>query len=202
MQTPLHPFVAHFPIAITFLMPILAIVFAILLKKNKMSPISWAIIVGLQLFVVATGYVALESGEEEEERVEKVVDEKFIEEHEEAAEIFVGSAVIALVISIAAFFIRKEYQFHLQILMAIVALVSCFLAARTGQLGGRLVYIYGAPLAYKQEAPQGILPTPGLNTSESSTPKEENESLKKDDNDYGNNDEESDTEDDDSKQED
>jgi hypothetical protein len=44
----------------------------------------------------------------------------------------------------------------------------------------------------------GLLPTPGLNTSES----DENESLKSDDNDYGNSDEAEDVEDDESKQED
>lgn len=201
METPFHPFIAHFPIALTFLIPVLALVFALMLKKNKMAPIAWLVVIGLQIFVTATGYIALESGETEEETVEKVVDEKFIGEHEEAAEIFVGSVVIALVVSIAAFFIRKEFQFYLQLGVAVLAIISCYLAVKTGQLGGQLVYTHGAAAAYRvaPEGAQGILPTPGMNTSE--TPVDDkNESLKPDENDYDS--EAAGQEDDDLKQED
>jgi len=104
MQLPFHPLIVHFPLALTFIMPILIIVFAVMIKMNKMQPQMWLIIIGLQVAVVVTGYVALESGENEEDKVEKIVGKKLIHEHEEAAEIFVGSTVLALVLSIAVFF--------------------------------------------------------------------------------------------------
>lgn len=151
---------------------------------------------GLQLAVVISGYVSLETGETEEETVSRVVSKDYIHEHEEAAEIFVGSTVLALVLSIAVFFIRKEIQFPVTISIAVIGLISCYLAYKTGQLGGELVYKHGAASAYGHvEETSGLLPTPGIQTSESSV--EENESLKTDDNDYGNDGEHSDSPDDD-----
>lgn len=184
---PLHPSIVHLPLALTFVLPILIVVFALMIKANKMSPKGWLVIVGLQLAVVVSGYVALETGETEEHTVERVVSKSLIHDHENAAEIFTGSAVIALVLSIAAFFIRKELGFPMKLGIAAITLVSCFLAYRTGKLGGELVYKHGAAAAYADQEPSGLLPTPGMNTSESPMP--ENESLKQDDNDYGNADE-------------
>lgn len=204
MQVPLHPMIVHFPMALTFIMPILIIVFAYMIKINKMTPKGWLVIVGLQLAVVVSGYVSLETGETEEHTVEKVLSKDLIHDHEEAAEIFVGSTVLALVLSIGVFFIRKEFQLPIKLGIAVVGLVSCYLAYKTGSLGGELVYKHGAASAYVKEenVPQGILPTPGLNTSESHMPVDENESLKTDENDYGNADEVIDSPDEDSKQED
>jgi uncharacterized membrane protein len=186
MQLPFHPFIIHFPLALTFIMPVLVIVFAYMIKVNKMAPKAWLIIIGLQLAVVVTGYISLETGETEEERVEKVVSKELIHEHEESAEIFVGAAVITFVLSISAFFLPREMGYFLKLGIALLGIASCYLAYRTGHLGGELVYRYGAGSAYVDiEGQQGILPTPNENTSESSQPTNENESLKADENDYG-----------------
>lgn len=203
MEYPLHPLIVHFPMAVTFIIPVLDIIFALMIKKNKMTPKGWLIIIGLQLAVVVSGYVSLETGETEEHNVEKVVSKKVIHEHEEAAEIFVGSTVIGLVLSIAAFFIRKELGFPVKLGIAAIGLVSCFLAYRTGKLGGELVYKHGAASVYTENSGSvNLLPTPGMNTSESQSPEENNESLKPDENDYGNSDEVIESPDDDLKQED
>lgn len=189
MQVPVHPLVVHFPIVLTFILPILIVIFAYMIKINKATPKSWLIIIGLQLAVVISGYISLETGETEEHTVEKVVSKKIIHEHEEAAEIFVGSTVLALVLSIGAFFIRKEIGFPVKLGIAGLTIVSCYLAYRTGLLGGELVYKHGAASAYTESSQAGLLPTPGMNTSESPMPVNENESLKADENDYGNADE-------------
>jgi uncharacterized membrane protein len=200
-MVPLHPSIVHIPMVLTLVMPILVVLFAWMIKTNKMAPKGWLLVVGLQLAVVITGYISLETGETEEHTVEKVVSKDYIHEHEEAAEIFVGSTVIALVLSIAVFFIRKEFQFPIKLTIAVIGLISGYLAYRTGSLGGELVYKHGAASAYGHvEDANGLLPTPGLHTSES--PSDENESLKADDNDYGNTDEVIDSADEDSKQED
>lgn len=193
--------IVHFPLALTFIVPILVVIFAIMIRMNKMNPKSWLIIVGLQLVIVGTGYIALESGETEEEQVEKVVSKSLIHEHEEAAEVFVGSTVVALVLSIAAFFVRKEIGFPLKIVISLIGLISGYLANRTGHLGGELVYKHGAASVYVQENSQALIPSSGKRV-ESILPMEENESLKTDENDYGQSDNSSDSEDDDLKEED
>lgn len=204
MQVPFHPIIVHFPIALTFILPLLILVFAFMIKSKKMPHQTWLIIIGLQLFTTATGYIALDSGENDEDAVEKVLDKKLIHEHEEAAEIFVGATVVALVLSVAAFFLKTEIQFIAQLVVCFVSLTSCYLAYNTGSLGGELVYVHGATNAYEKGSggsSEGLLPTK-MNTSESATPVDENESLKTDDNDYGNSDEIEQIEDEDSKQED
>jgi len=192
MQVPLHPMIVHFPLVLAFILPILILIFAYMIKINKMTPNGWLVIIGLQLAVVISGYVSLETGENEEDTVARVVSKDYIHEHEEAAEIFVGSTVIGLVLSIGVFFIRNEFQFPIKLGIAIIGLISCYQGYQTGLLGGELVYKHGAASAYTTDAvgqSQGILPTPGMNTSESPMPVEENESLKTDENDYGNSDE-------------
>lgn len=167
-----------------------------------MSHQAWLIIIGLQFVTTITGYVAMNAGENEEEAVEKVVDKKFIQEHEEAAEIFVGSTVIVLVISIAAFFLRKEIQLAVYVGICFLSIISSYLGYLAGGLGGELVYKYGAAGAYSNSTSMGLLPTPGIDTSESSNSEGENESLKTDENDYGASDELEDIEDEELKQED
>ncbi|HXH31092.1 MAG TPA: DUF2231 domain-containing protein [Bacteriovoracaceae bacterium] len=206
MPEPLHPYIVHLPVALSYLIPILIIVFAQMIKKNKMAPAAWLVIIGIQLVITVTGYVALETGETEELAVDKLVSKKLIHEHEEASEIFVGSTVLALVVSIAAFFIRKEFQFYIKLAVGVISLGSVFLAYSTGKLGVELVYKHGAAAAYAEaqsEPVQGLLPTPGLNTSESPMPVDESDSLKADENDYGSStDEFAEPEDEGSKQED
>ena len=206
MQIPNHALIVHFPLALAFLMPVLVLVMAFMMKKKKISNEGWLIIVGLQLVMTATGYASLQTGETEESIVERVVDKKLIHEHEEAAEIFVGSTVIGLALSIAVYFLRAELQLYVQLGIAFIGLLSTYFAFNAGKLGGELVYEHGAASAYAQviaspqEEPEGILPTPNENTSESANPV--NESLRADENDYGNADEEDEIEDEDSKQED
>ncbi|MBA2406160.1 MAG: hypothetical protein H0V66_15400, partial [Bdellovibrionales bacterium] len=66
MQVPFHAFIVHFPIALTFVLPLLILVFAFMIKSHKMSHQTWLIIIGLQLATTVTGYIALDSGEDEE----------------------------------------------------------------------------------------------------------------------------------------
>lgn len=190
-MTPLHPMIVHFPLAVTFLLPLLIFVFAWMIKNRKMSPVAWLVIVFLQLSVVVGGYIAIETGENEEDRVEKVVSKALIHEHEDASKVFVGSVVILLVTSIGVYFMKEEKRFPIQLILGVLAIGCCFLAVRAGELGGELVYQHGAASAYsgevKETPVEGILPTPGMNTSESPMPvdEKENESYKKDENDYG-----------------
>ncbi len=203
MQVPLHPLVVHFPLVLAFILPALMLTFTLMIKNNKMAPRVWLVILGLQFVLVGSGYLASKTGENEEDLVEKVVAKSLIHEHEDASEVFIGVTVIALVLSIAAFFVKKEIQFPLKLGVVFVSLIACYLAYRTGHLGGELVYKHGAASAYVNSSEvQSLLPTPGLNTSESPVPKNSNESLNEDENDYGNSDESSEVSDEDSKQED
>ena len=104
---------------------------------------------GLQVLMVASGALALWSGEQEEERVERVVSEAVIEQHEERAEVFLWTAGALLLPSLGVLLFRKEGARRvLSSVVTVGAVAVMGLALWTGHSGGQLVYTYGAGAAY------------------------------------------------------
>lgn len=189
---PWHPLIVHLPLALSFLLPPLVLTFALFQRKKRFPGEAWFVIVGLQILLTVSGYIALETGENDEALTKTILESRLVNEHEEAAEIFVGSTVITLVLGIAVAFLQASYVFRIQIIIFLLGLMSCYFAYDTGLKGGELVYVHGAAEAFhpevldESEAPsEGILPTPGIETSESSG-EEINESLEVDETEYGN----------------
>lgn len=178
-ELPLHPQFVHLPLALAIILPILAILLSLLIKSEKFPSQVWTIIVGLQLVATVSGYVAMSLGENEEEIVEKVVGKEALHHHEEHAEMFVAATVAASVFSATVLFVKTSAQFPLMLVSFILMLGQLFLGVRSGQSGGALVYVHKAAEAYSQnrlsQEPQGLLPTPGMNTSESEHPEDEND---------------------------
>lgn len=144
---PLHPAVVHLPIALALLVPLVA-AFALLAARLGLVPVrGWAFVVLLQALLVASAWLALETGEQEEERAEKVVAERHIEEHEESAErlmIGAGVALLALGVGLAP----GRTGAVARPIGLVLALGVAALAADVGHSGGALVYEHGAAAAY------------------------------------------------------
>ena len=98
---PLHPAIVHFPIVLAVLAPLLAAGAFWAIQSEHLPRRSWLGIVILQVVLVGTVWIATETGEHEEDRVERVVAERHIEEHEEAAERFLALAALALPLAAA-----------------------------------------------------------------------------------------------------
>lgn len=175
MSVPYHPMLVHFPIAGAILIPFLTLIFALFIRSKKMNLVSWSIIIFLNGAMVVSGYLSMETGEREEKIVKKVIDKKLIHEHEEMAEVFVAMNVITFSLSIALVLIPGLWGYRLRLALAAWGVVPLIFAFKTGELGGELVYKYGAARAYQEDLSTGILPTPGLNTSESDFPLPESE---------------------------
>jgi uncharacterized membrane protein len=144
-----HPKLVHVPIALAILMPLVAGGLLLAWWSKWLPGRTWVIAVALQAVLVGSGVLALRSGEVEEERVERVVAERLIEEHEEAAEGFVwaSGAVLAVMLLGLALSARRAGP--------VAATAATFgtllvlgLGYRTGQAGGDLVYRHGAARAY------------------------------------------------------
>jgi uncharacterized membrane protein len=145
---PFHPSIVHLPIVLSFMLPFVMIFCFLMLKTQKSHHLIWALVIFLQGIVVLSGYLALESGEIEEDRVEKIVEAKMINQHEEAAEIFVGFSVIIFCLNIVAYFLKGQYQFNVMLTAIFLAFVSLFLGINVGSRGGDLVYKHGAGRAF------------------------------------------------------
>ena len=154
LPDPLHPAIVHLPIALAVLMPGLALLAAVAIRTKLVPGRTWMAILLLQAVLVGSGWMALETGEEQEERVEQVVAERHIEEHEELAERFQLAAVVALVIVGAGLLPAAAGGFARGV--AVVATLAVLaIGVQVGHSGGELVYRHGAASAYAQEPAVG-----------------------------------------------
>lgn len=152
-----HPKVVHIPIALAALMPLLAAGLVLAWRQQWLPRRAWWIAALLQAVLVGSALLALQTGEAEEERVERVVAERYLEAHEEAAQAFVWSAGVTLAVMLAGAIVPAPGAgFVAAVVSTIASLVVLGLGYRTGQMGGALVYEHGAASAYVGvEAGQG-----------------------------------------------
>ena len=70
---PLHALIVHMPIALTVLVPLFALL-GLWLGRRVMKPhVAWGFPVGMLALLLVSGLVAEKTGEQQEERVERVV---------------------------------------------------------------------------------------------------------------------------------
>lgn len=149
-----HPKVVHLPMALGLLMPLVSAGLWLAWWRAWLPWRSWFLAVALQALLVGSGFVVLQTGETEEERVEQVVPERVIEVHERAAEAFVWASAGALVAMLVAAS-RGTRRFGLSTagVATLGTLVVLGLGYRTGQAGGSLVYEHGAAQAFQGQRP-------------------------------------------------
>ena len=149
-----HPKLVHVPMALGVLMPLIAGGLLLAWWRNWLPRRGWFLAIGLQAVLLGSGILALRSGEAEGDRVEQVVAETYIEQHEEAAELFVWASgvVLAMMLFAASLGTRRS-----ALPVAAAATLATFLVLglgyRTGRAGGGLVYQHGAAAAYTGDAP-------------------------------------------------
>jgi uncharacterized membrane protein len=156
LPSPLHPAVVHLPIALTLLVPIFAIGALIAISRGAKVLKSWSIAAAMLGALSLSAWVSLETGQDQEEKVEAVVPEQAFETHEEAAEAFVAVSLVVLGIAGAGLVGGRvgtvaRYAATAGTLALVVA------GYNVGHSGGKLVYTYGAASAYT---------TPGGNPGE------------------------------------
>jgi uncharacterized membrane protein len=151
LPDPLHPAVVHLPIALALLVPLLAFAALIAARAGWLPARAWAFVVLLQACLVGSAYVAIETGEDEEERVERVVAERHIEDHEERAERLLWGAGIVLLVGAAGLAPGRVGSLARPLGFAL-SLGVLALAVDVGHSGGELVYRHGAASAYTSDA--------------------------------------------------
>jgi uncharacterized membrane protein len=146
---PLHPAVVHLPIGLAVALPLLAAGLAWAILTRRLPHGVWLVIVGVQVAMLAAGFVALNTGERDEERVEKYVAETHIEAHEASAQQFMVVLGASLLVSILALAFRRGNAARTMIAAAAaLTIVVTGMALRVGHAGGQLVYVHGAAQAH------------------------------------------------------
>jgi uncharacterized membrane protein len=149
MPNPLHPAIVHFPIVLAVLLPVFVAV-AIWAIRRGANPVRiWSIPLALAALLVASSFVALKTGEAEEERVESVVSEAVLHEHEEAAERFLALGGVLLLIA-AAGLVHGRLGSSARLLTAAGSVALLVAGFQVGDAGGQLVYRYNAGSVYAE----------------------------------------------------
>ncbi len=160
---PMHPKWVHLPMALSVLVPLFAAGLLLAWRRAWLPRRAWWVAVALQACLVLGAAGSMQSGEADEERVERVVPEEHIEAHEEAAERFtwVAGGVLALMLLCAVWPARAEAQAQALALTAIIGAVAVAgLGYQVGRAGGELVYVHGAASALRASPPELTMGTP------------------------------------------
>ena len=153
---PLHPVVVHFPIVLSVLLPISALVALWAIRKGTTPRFTWAVPVALAAALAASSYVAIETGEREEDRVEQIVGHRAMHAHEEAAERFLVLSGVLLLVSLTGLLPRTPGRAgRLLTLGGAVGLLAA--GMQVGHSGGELVYQHGAANAYATDTGGEVL---------------------------------------------
>jgi uncharacterized membrane protein len=144
-----HPKLVHLPMALAVLMPLVTggVLFA--WWRGWFDRRVWVLVVLLQAVLVGSGALAMNTGEKEEERVEQIVAEEYIEAHEEAAEVFVWASAALLLLMALPLVLPEGRARQAASLGAFLGTLIVFgLGYSTGEGGGKLVYEHGAAQVY------------------------------------------------------
>jgi len=147
IPNPLHAAVVHFPIVFAVLMPVVAAISLYAIHRGRRVRHWWGLAVAVLVLLSVSSFVAVRTGEAQEERVEAVVREQPLHSHEEAAELFLVLTG-ALVLVGAGGLLPKRTGTALRAIAAIGTLVVLGAGWRVGHSGGELVYKHGAAGAY------------------------------------------------------
>ena len=151
LPTPLHPLIVHFPLVLAVLLPISVLVAVWAIRRGAAPRRAWAVPLALAAALTASAWLAMRTGEAEEDRVEPIVGERLLHEHEEAGERFLVLSGILTLVAVGGLSAATVGAGARIVTLAgsVIVLVAGTLV---GAKGGELVYVHGATRAYT-EAP-------------------------------------------------
>lgn len=157
LPDPLHPAVVHFPIVLAFLLPIFALGAVWAIRTGARPTRAWSLPLVLAAALTVSAWVALTTGEAQEDRVEAVVAESVLHEHEEAAERFLVLSGLVLLVSFAGL-AGGTIGTAGRLLATAGSVVVLVAGVSVGEAGGELVYRHGAAAAYVTTPSQATTP--------------------------------------------
>lgn len=147
LPEPLHPAVVHFPIVLAVLLPLAVVGALVAIRMGSPLRRTWLIPLGMAIALTGSAWAATETGEAEEDRVERVVAESAIHTHEERAELFfvLSGALLAV---LAGGMIGGTLGSASRAVGTVGAFLLLIPTFQVGASGGELVYEHGAASAY------------------------------------------------------
>jgi uncharacterized membrane protein len=147
LPDPIHPSIVHFPIVFSVLLPLAAVGAFLLARRGAPIRTAWLGVVGGAALLAGSSWLAVETGEQQEERVEDVVGEAPLDTHQDRATIFMYLAAGTLVLT-GAGLVRGKVGQAGRVAGTVAALAMLPTGILVGHSGGELVDTSGAAQAY------------------------------------------------------
>lgn len=151
LPDPIHPAIVHFPIVFSVLLPLMAVGALLLARRGTPIRTVWLGVVGGAALLAGSAWLAVETGEQQEEQVEDVLSEAPLDTHQDRATGFLYLAAGTLVLTGAGLARGKIGQAG-RAAGTVAALALLPAGYLVGHSGGELVYKYGAAQAYSSGA--------------------------------------------------
>lgn len=152
LPNPLHPMIVHFPVVLSVLLPLGAFGALYAIRSGARPMRAWGVALAMAAALTLSSWVAVETGEQQEEKVESVVGESRLGTHAQAGQalLAVSAGVLAL---LALGLLPGNRGKAARYVGAASTLALVVMAYRVGHSGGEMVYSYGAASAYAGGAP-------------------------------------------------
>ena len=144
---PMHPVVVHFPVVFALLLPIAVVIALAVIRKGAAARRIWSVPLAFAVALTVSAWVATQTGESQEDRVERVVTRDALHGHEEAAERFLVLSGVLTLVAIAGL-APGTIGRAARVITAAGAVGVLAAGAQVGHSGGLLVYRHGAASAY------------------------------------------------------
>jgi uncharacterized membrane protein len=142
---PLHPAIVHLPMALVVLLPLFTLGALFTISRGEKPSSSWRTVFILQMILSLSSWIAVETGEQDEDYYEHGPTEEVLEEHEELAEGFQIFTLAALPLAAAGFLAGRIGQLARFAYMA-VTIALLVVGAMVGHRGGEIIYPDGAKI--------------------------------------------------------
>jgi uncharacterized membrane protein len=154
LPNPLHPAVVHFPIALVVLLPFFALGALWAIRRGASARKAWLVPTAVAAALTVSAFAALKTGEQQGEKVERVVPENVVDGHEEAAERFLILSGVVLLVA-AGGLVGGVVGKSARLVSTAGALGLVLAGVQVGRSGGELVYKHGAARVYTSAAAAG-----------------------------------------------
>jgi uncharacterized membrane protein len=147
LPDPLHPMIVHFPVVLSVLLPFAAFGALWGIKSGARPLRAWAVAIAAATALSLSAWVAVETGEDQESRVEQVVGEARLDAHAEAGQTLLYTSVGVLAV-LALGLMPGDRGRMARVAGAVSTLAVGVVAYQVGHTGGDMVYKYNAASAY------------------------------------------------------
>ena len=150
LPSPLHPAIVHFPIVFMILLPVVALGALWAIRRGARISRAWAFPLVTAAALVGSAWLALETGETDEERAEDTVGEAVMGARSAAERFLLLRGRFVL---IAAGFMKGRAGKAVRAAASTAALALIIAGYQVGHSGGRIVYGNGASPGISSLAP-------------------------------------------------